>query len=79
MNREQFIEKLKNLNITKQDFAEMTGLKYGSVNNWGTTIGNKVVSIPSWVKSYLDHYEKSKKFDYITDEICSKIQAVKNS
>ena len=77
MEKEEFVETLKKLNLTKKSFAKLVGLQYGSINNWGTTINNKILPIPAWVKPFLEHYEKSKKFDYITDKICSEIQLIK--
>lgn len=59
MSYDEFSLRLKNLKLSKKEFAEQTGLEATSVTNWKQ--GNLVKS--SWVKSWLDNYEKAKKFD----------------
>ncbi|WP_281526705.1 hypothetical protein [Campylobacter avium] len=59
MTYEEFSLRLKELGLSKKDFANLTGLEATSVTNWKAK--NEVKS--SWVKSWLDNYEKAKKFD----------------
>ncbi len=73
MNKEDFINRLKELNISKKEFSEMTDIPYSTINNWGTSRSdNKILPVASWVESYLNYYEKAKKFDYIKNEVCGK-------
>lgn len=59
MTYEEFSLRLKELGLSKKDFANLTGLEATSVTNWKAK--NEVKS--SWVKSWLDNYEKALKFD----------------
>ena len=58
MNIDYSEAKLKELDLTKRDFAELTGVAYQTIINWGST--NK---IPSWVDSWLANYAKACDFD----------------
>ena len=77
MEKDQFLEKLKQLDLNKKEFANICKVPYSTINNWGTTINNKVLNIPPWVEPFLEYYEKAKKLEYVTDEICTKIREVK--
>ena len=63
MSYDEFSLRLKNLKLSKKEFAEQTGLEATSVTNWKQ--GNLVKS--SWVKSWLDNYEKALKFEKIKE------------
>ena len=76
MTKEQFLIRLKDLKLNKREFSDISTVPYSTVNNWGTYINDKPLPIPQWVESYLIYYEKSKKFDYITKEICNKIKDI---
>lgn len=55
-----FENKLKELKLNKRDFSVLCGLGYTTITNWrgfGKT--------PEWVESYLEFYEKAKKYDEI--------------
>ncbi|ASQ30249.1 hypothetical protein CAV_0582 [Campylobacter avium LMG 24591] len=63
MTYEEFSLRLKELGLSKKDFANLTGLEATSVTNWKAK--NEVKS--SWVKSWLDNYEKALKFEKIKE------------
>ncbi|WP_169999991.1 XRE family transcriptional regulator [Campylobacter sp. RM9328] len=62
MDRQEFNELLKKANLSKKEFAEIVGLQYGSVNNWG---GSQ--DVPRWVKSWLENYDKSTRYEKIKE------------
>lgn len=78
MDKDKFLEKLKELNLNKKEFAHISQVPYSTVNNWGTIVNGKPLSIPSWVAPLLYYYERSKNLEYLTDEICHKIKDNKN-
>jgi hypothetical protein len=55
MNKEEFNKILKDVGLTKKNFAIKLGIKQQTVNSWGTT-----QQIPYWVESWLDNYGKAK-------------------
>lgn len=59
MDYDDFSNRLKELSLTRDDFAKMVGMSYNSVANW------KAKGIPSWVEPFLYHYEKGKNLDEI--------------
>lgn len=63
MNYIEFSNKLKQLSITKEEFAKMVNMNYHSVANW------KSKGVPYWVGVFLYHYEKSKNLDVLLDII----------
>ena len=65
MTTKEFNDNLKSLGISRREFAEMTGLHYGTVSNWHDE--NK--PIPSWVDSWIKNYKKAKTLDVIVDAI----------
>lgn len=77
MTKEQFIVRLKELEISKQEFSQICKVPYSTINNWGVIRDGKPLVIPNWVEPFLDYYEKAKKLEYVMSEICSKIEAVK--
>ncbi len=58
MNNLDFENKLNALNLTKRDFSRLCGLGYTSVAGW-----KQKDKTPEWVESYLEFYEKAKKYD----------------
>ena len=78
MDKEEFLSKLKKLGINKKEFTEISKIPYSTVNNWGTIVNKRPLSIPNWVEPFLFYYEKAIKLDYVTDEICEKIRDVKS-
>ncbi|CBG39805.1 Uncharacterised protein [Helicobacter mustelae] len=63
MDYTEFSEKLKQLRITKGEFARMVDMNYHSIANW------KSKGVPYWACVLLHHYEKSKKLDLLLDII----------
>ena len=70
MTKEEFCYRLKELNLTQKDFANIANIPYSTLNNWGTTAQNgKIIPVPRWVAPFLEHFEKSRKYDYLLKEI----------
>ena len=66
MNIQDFESTLKRLDLSKADFAKMVGAVYNGVINW-----NVRGQTPKWVQSWLENYEKARKFDKIKELIKS--------
>ncbi len=77
MEKQKFMNLLDMANINKKEFAEIAHIPYGTVNNWGLNRQGKVLAIPNWVEPFIYYYLKAKKLEYVTDEICQKLQEVK--
>ena len=77
MEKEQFQARLKELELGKQEFSEISKVPYSTVTNWGVLRDGKPMPIPHWVEPFLDYYEKAQKLEYVMSEICEKIAAVK--
>lgn len=69
MTKNQFKERLKRLNITIREFSNISNTSYSTINNWGFKQDEKIIPLPGWVEPFLEHYEKSRKYDYLKDEI----------
>ena len=65
VNKQDFTDFLKNIDLSKKDFAELSNISYNTVNNWNDT--NKPV--PPWVKSWLDNYVKAKDMDKVVEAV----------
>lgn len=70
MKKEELVKRLKELNLSLKDFANIANVPYSTINNWGF----KEIPVPKWVESFLIHYEKSKKYDYLVNEIFNNIK-----
>lgn len=77
MQKDEFIKLLKDLNISKKKFAEIADVPYPTVSNWGVSRSGKVLEIPNWVRQFLYYYDRSQKLEYLTSEICQKINDTK--
>lgn len=78
MERESFLKKLNELNLNKKEFANICKVPYSTVNAWGSTGNNgKTLVLPPWVEPFLNYYERAKKLEYVTNEICEKIKEIK--
>jgi len=64
MNKENFSEELKKLNITKKEFADMCGISYMTVNNWN----DENRPIPAWVDSWIQNYKFKNFYDVVKTE-----------
>ncbi len=49
MTKEEFCDRLKKLNLTQKDFAEIANIPYSTLNNWGASANGKIIQVPSWV------------------------------
>ena len=74
LDKDLFLKRLKELDINKQEFAEISKVSYSTITNWGVLRDGKPMPIPGWVEPFLDYYEKAKKLDYVMGEICMKIR-----
>ena len=69
MTKEEFNARLKELNISIKDFSIIADIPYSTINNWGFTKDEKTIPIPKWITPFLEHYEKSRKYDYLMKEL----------
>ena len=65
MTIEKFNKMLETAELRKKDFAELTGLSYGSVTNWG----QEKKPVPKWVESWLKMYIENKHVKQIVSAI----------
>ena len=61
MLKEELTEILKEVGLSKKEFAKLANISYNTVNNWNDS--NK--PIPPWVKSWLENYIKAKDIDKV--------------
>jgi len=69
MTREEFIVKLKELNISIKEFSMISDVPYSTINNCGAKANDKIIPVPKWITPFLEHYEKSRKYDHLIKEI----------
>lgn len=69
MTKEEFNGRLKELNISIKDFSIIADVPYSTINNWGFTKDERTIPIPKWIRPFLEHYEKSRKYDYLMKEL----------
>nr|DAY39565.1 MAG TPA: Regulatory protein [Caudoviricetes sp.] len=60
MNRDDFKDFLNRSGINKKELAELLGLSYGTVNNWGSSN-----PYPEWLKSWFENFIKAKSYEEI--------------
>ena len=65
MSNEEFEKILKEIELTKKEFARLVDVSYGGVVNWGRV----TQSIPNWVESWLELYRKNRKFENLKKSI----------
>jgi len=65
MKKQEFDNILKNNNLTRKDFAQLSGIQYTTVGKWNDADRK----IPAWVKSWLENYIKSKSYEDIKDKV----------
>ncbi|EAJ7109735.1 hypothetical protein YZ59_04175 [Campylobacter upsaliensis] len=63
MTYEDFSDKLKKLQLSRDEFSKIVGMSYNSVANW------KSKEIPAWVDSWLENYEQQKSFNHLVNEV----------
>ncbi|MBZ8002660.1 helix-turn-helix domain-containing protein [Campylobacter canadensis] len=64
MTKKIFIARLKRNHLSLDDFAKLTNIPAGTVYGWNRE--NKTV--PNWVESWLDNYEKAKLYDLLKEK-----------
>ncbi|WP_198304214.1 helix-turn-helix domain-containing protein [Arcobacter vandammei] len=69
MTKEEFLSRLKKLNLTQKDFAKIAHIPYSTLNNWGCMANGKVIQVPSWVDPFLKHYHQSIKYDKVKKQV----------
>jgi len=65
MTKDDFTQKLKDIQLSKKDFAFNANISYNTVNNWN----NDNKPIPPWVKSWLENFTKAKTYENIKREV----------
>ena len=78
MKKDEFVQLLKKSNISREEFSILAEIPLATVRNWGVSRKGRVLEIPNWVRPFMKHYEKSKKLDYIANEICGKLNEGKS-
>ena len=61
MTKKEFDETLKEIKLSRQEFADQTNMTYGAVSNWH----DEKKPVPGWVNSWLQNYKKAKDMDNI--------------
>ena len=59
MDFQTFTQTLKELNLSREDFAKMVNMNTFSVSNW------KNSKVPDWVAPLLHYYKKSKELENV--------------
>jgi len=78
VEKEKLSQLLYMAGLNKKEFAKIAKIAYPTVAGWGASRKGKVLDIPNWVEPFIYYYLKAKKLEYVTDEICHKLQEVKN-
>jgi DNA-binding transcriptional regulator YiaG len=63
VNKQEFSDFLRQINLSKREFSEMANISYATVNNWS----DESRPVPPWVKSWLHNYVKAKAGEEIID------------
>ena len=61
MKKQEFDNILKDNNLTRKDFAQLSGVQYTTVGRWN----DEDRQIPPWVQSWLENYIEKCKFETI--------------
>ena len=59
MTKKDFDNKLKEIKLSRQEFANATDLAYSTIGNWH----DEKKPVPGWVDSWLENYIEKKKFE----------------
>ena len=66
MTKEEFLKRLNKLDLNLREFADIAGIPYSTVRNWGYKSNydsKKEILIPSWVEPMLKYYNIASKVD----------------
>lgn len=64
MTKDELKKNLKKTGMNKRQLAELLGLSYSTVNNWGSS-----KSIPHWVESWLKLYIEAKEYKELRERM----------
>lgn len=64
----EFEKLLKQANLTKKEFADVVGMNYNSVVNWGTKN-----TYAHCVEPFLNCYIKAKKYDELMQGVANRV------
>jgi len=67
MDYDKFLKKLKEANISKEEFTELTGIGSNLVKGWGTKRQGRKTQ--PWVDSWLELYIKNKEKDIVINHL----------
>ena len=56
---------LKEIDLSKKEFANLSNISYNTVNNWN----DENRPVPPWVQSWLDNYIKAKDMDKVVEAV----------
>lgn len=65
MTRQELNVRLKEVGLNKKEFAELSGMSHGTVNNWG----NDNQPVPSWADSWIENYKAKKDLDKVVEAV----------
>jgi hypothetical protein len=77
MTKEEFNARLKELGLSQRDFSSISDTPYSTINNWGFNMNGKIIPVPKWVGPFLEHYDKSRKYDYLINEVFNAMEKLK--
>ncbi|MDR3177685.1 MAG: XRE family transcriptional regulator [Campylobacteraceae bacterium] len=63
MTNGEFAKRLKEVNLTRKEFAAQVGYAYQAVLNWSNH------PIPTWVDSWLKHYDLAQKYTRLLNDL----------
>jgi hypothetical protein len=67
MDYNEFLEKLKEASLSKEEFTDLTGIGSNLVKGWGTQRQGRKTQ--PWVKSWLELYIKNKNKDIVIEAL----------
>ena len=59
MKKDEFDTLIKEVGLSRKDFAELTGVQYTTVGKWN----DDDRQIPTWVDSWIENYRERKKLE----------------
>ncbi len=65
MNKADLTKILKDINLSKKEFANLSDISYNTVNNWN----DETKPIPSWVESWLYNFVKAKSYEEVKNAV----------
>lgn len=59
MKKQEFDGLLRDISLSRKEFADITGVAYSTIGNWH----DEKKPVPDWVESWLENYIKSKELE----------------